>query len=258
MRRQERNRSERSLDLTELSERAAGRLGVLVDQSGDCTIALDNALKDGGRLNHLVLLNSKVTVEDAAKIVALNPIKLNLRGSVGVNDAFLKELSKAKEIQTLDLDLCKGISPRGFRYISSLPKLTTLLVRGCNLTDAHLKEIGQTSSLLQLFIERNHQVTVKGVEKLGGKLLPVKVVADQPNLYLLSVDKQKALLREYNIQIFRSDNLTGDSFSINKMMELADIAMPAGGKSFEFSDSGQSAKNGSEAERRPGGGLGDE
>jgi len=261
-RRKERlDRSQSSLAFLELGDQTAGDMGVLMDQSGDSTLALNNALKRGGRRAHIILLNSKVTLEDASKIVLLNPTKLNLRRCVGVNDAFLQEVSKAKAIQMIDLDLCKGISPKGFRYLSSLPKLTTLFVRGCDLTDAHLKEIGQTSSLLQLFIERNHQVTLKGVERLGGKVLPVKIVVDQPNLYLLSAEKQKALLLRHNVQLYRSDNVTAESFSLSNMMDLAgigDMPPPSDKKVSDFADEAELSKFGSKRAKNYRGGFDDE
>ena len=254
-------RAQRSMDFLEFGGQTARELGVLMDQSGRSSAALDDALKSGGQRDHIILLNSRLSVDDAKKIVALRPTKLNLRRCVGVNDVFLKELSKAKSLMMLDLDLCKGISPKGFGYLSASPKLTTLFVRGCDLTDAHLKEIGKTASLLQLFIERNHQVTMKGVEKLGGKVRTVKVVVDQPNLYLMSADKQNSLLRRENVRLFRSDNVTGESFSLSNMMDLAgigDMPPPSDSQSSTLSDANAEREIGIEGPKAHRGGIDDD
>lgn len=218
-RQQKHDLAEHTMDFLEAGGQTAERLGFLVDESGRSTETLENAIKTGKRSDRIIISMAEITVEHAKLIQQLKPYYVKFRKCTGLNEKVLKELAKTKSLQQLSFDQSTGIPPRAFSELAALPSLTRLLLRDCKLTDEHLKEIGKIGSLLQVFCERNPGITLKGVKYLGGKMLAVGVVVDQPNLLVLSGEAQKQLLKHDNIQLQSAEELSGEDISLKKLLD---------------------------------------
>lgn len=218
-RQQKHDLAEHTMDFLEAGGQTAERLGFLVDESGRSTETLENAIKTGKRSDRIIISMAEITVEHAKLIQQLKPYYVKFRKCTGLNVKVLKELAKTKSLQQLSFDQSTGIPPKAFSELAALPSLTRLLLRDCKLTDEHLKEIGKIGSLLQVFCERNPGITLKGVKYLGGKMLAVGVVVDQPNLLVLSGEAQKQLLKHDNIQLQSAEELSGEDISLKKLLD---------------------------------------
>lgn len=97
------------------------------------------------------------------RLEKLNFLKVDYYGG----DELLEHVTSLKELQQLEVHGAKKITPAGFQIIVPLEKLTTLSLRGAEISDESLEVIGQMKQLETLDIS-GAKVTDEGIQHLTG------------------------------------------------------------------------------------------
>jgi len=185
------------------------RLGV--NHSGTATPALQKLVLTHPKLSEadkekfdLIFIDSKFVPSDVKLIAKLKPARLQLDGCTGVDEKMLAEIAKIQSIASISLNMTHGLSPSALAQLSALPRLVSLSLDDCDLTDAHLQAMSKIQTLCWISVRNNLHVTTSGIAKLGRKQLPMTVVVNQPPLLMTSAEKQLDLRKKYNIVLEQS------------------------------------------------------
>jgi len=175
-------------------------------------------LKKNKKKFDVYLVDTRFVPGDGNLLVELQPTALYVSGSKGVDDNMLGELSKVKSLTSLNLNSVGGLSPKGLTHLSALPNLVTLSIDDCDLTDEHLKAIGKIPTLTWVSVRTNRHLTINGLRLLGNKSKPIMVVVNQPNLAMMSADRQRELREKHNLVM--SEQKDGDKMSLARFSGL--------------------------------------
>jgi hypothetical protein len=101
----------------------------------------DEALRHVGRLRNLEDLSldgqcgSDSGLEYLRRLTRLKSLKLGMTAA-GISDAGIDALALLTDLETLDLDGCRGVTDRGLERLHQLTKLTNVRLRGSRITPA--------------------------------------------------------------------------------------------------------------------------
>ncbi|MDZ4834456.1 MAG: serine/threonine-protein kinase [Candidatus Melainabacteria bacterium] len=198
-----------------------------VNHSGRVTERLKGllAIANQTRTYDLILLQSQLVPGDAKLIAKLDPYKINLSLCAGVTEDLFKELSKVSRLEMINISRVKGLTPKAMSYIAKLPRLTTLIVSGCDLTDEHLKAMKDIKSLRYIKLSKNKKITVKGLHYLGGKSRSILVVADQPSVVLMASAERDKLKNEFNLEVEKATDDGPDEITEKTLEKFSGFAI---------------------------------
>lgn len=154
---------------------------------------------------------SKSTVDKAdidrilslgARVVVLERCKLDAEKTIEM-------LSESPSITMLNLDFTSGITPESLRSLRNMPLLVTLSLRGCNLTDAHMKEISQANKLLVFIATENPKVTPQCLPHFRKSGMPVTLYLHGTEVAKLSDSKLSEILMKYNVAVVKEPYESG-------------------------------------------------
>ena len=127
-------------------------------------------------LEHLEILMGRLSEEDVQSIAKVPKLK-TLRIVNSLSFATLAPLGNSSTLEKLELDYCYGLNLDTLESLAKCSALTELNIGdvsksygepeiGC-LTDRHLELISRIPSLQRLTIQRAHQITDAGLEKIA-------------------------------------------------------------------------------------------
>lgn len=112
-----------------------------------------------------------------------------------------RQLHLVSSMRELDFHACSGIEPEDLAALSDLPRLSSLLLVGCSISDKHLGALRADKKLEKLVLDGNKNLTMKGLLNLARKPdeLPIAVWLNEGELTKLSIDQIRDLRKKHKI-----------------------------------------------------------
>ena len=112
-----------------------------------------------------------------------------------------RQLRSVQSLQELNFHACSGIQPADLAALDDMPKLSSLLLVGCSISDEHLYALRKNKRLEKVVLDGNKDLTMKGLLNFERKPneMPVAVWLNEGELTKLSVDQIRDLRRTYKI-----------------------------------------------------------
>ena len=175
-------------------------------------------------LESLFISNIRVTDEGINSLARMPKLThLHLQHAFGVTGATLDQLSQLRELtvdnaiftdqamtalselphlKTLRLQDVTGVSPQGWAALADSRSLNHLYISGGNFSDNAVKALAEThskDSFRALVIDRNHQITERGMEHMGNCVhlnkLAMYLTRDMPPLVIEQLQSKLAFAR---------------------------------------------------------------
>lgn len=161
---------------------------------------LKSFVKQNKRALGVVISNSTLTTSDIERIVRLGSTYVVLERCKFDTTKGLEVLAESTSVNTIGLDFTDGITAQSLRPLKNMKLLTQLSLRGCNLTDAEMKEIGPIRGLLVLIVTGNPKVTTKCLSAFTGRTgMALSMLVHGTGIAKLSEKELIDLAPKYNI-----------------------------------------------------------
>lgn len=157
--------------------------------------------KKNKRALNVVIIRSTVGSQDIDRILSLGSNLVVLERCKFDAAKTIEMLSESTSITTLNLDFTDGITTESLKSLKNMPLLTTLSMRGCNLTDAHMKEIAQANKLLIFVATQNPKVTPQCLPAFRKPGMALSLFAHDTDIAKLSDAKLEGLAMKYNVVV---------------------------------------------------------
>ena len=118
-----------------------------------------------GKRVKCVFVDAKLEEKDVSNIVKLQPRWVLIARS-NIKDEDIERLSRCPSIEQLRLFRDKNLTDDCLQYLTRLPRLNFLSVRGCNFGNKALGYISKLSGITQLDLEDNPRIDMSGFKKL--------------------------------------------------------------------------------------------
>lgn len=156
--------------------------------------------KKNKRAIAVLIANSTLAPADIERIVALGSTFVILERCKLDPAKTIELLSESKSINTIGLDFAEGITPQSLIPLKNTKLLTTLSLRGCNLTDEHMKEIANAKQILVFIATDNPKVTPKCIPAFSGRPgMALSMLVHGTGIAKLSEARLLELAPKYNI-----------------------------------------------------------
>lgn len=112
-----------------------------------------------------------------------------------------RQLHLVASTRELDFHACSGIEPEDLAALADMPRLSSLLLVGCSISDEHLGALRANKKLEKLVLDGNKYLTMKGLLSLARKPdeLPIAVWLNEGELTKLSIDQIRDLRKKHKI-----------------------------------------------------------
>lgn len=175
--------------------------------------ALKTFMKQNKRALGVVISESTLTTSDIERIVRLGSTYVVLENCKFDTTKGLELLAESASINTVGLDFTEGITAQSLRPLKNMRLLTQLSLRGCNLTDAEMKEIGGMRGLLVLIVTDNPKVTTKCLSAFTGRTgMALSMLVHGTGIAKLSEKELIDLAPKYNI-VFSKEFYEGSALT---------------------------------------------
>lgn len=164
-----------------------------------------------------------ITASDIENLTVVRPKALQFWQCVIPEDVF-KQLNSAVTIIDLTFHQCPDITVDGLASMAKLPNLQSLSLVGCDIKDAHLREIAKLKHLDKLVLDGNRDITMRGLLALSRPDRPRSVWLNAGPLTQLSEKEVAKLKEKHNIilstKLERYEGDGGDGLVIPDALEL--------------------------------------
>ncbi len=211
---------EASLDMVDILD---GDAPFALSHAGKVTRDLEVSLAKKKKLQDLTLVESQIVPRDLELIAKLQPVNIKLIDCNGLTDDVMKGLSNVSSVRCLIVHNGKGITPGSLTRLQSLPKLSTLSLFGCDISNDHLKVLRNFPTLRYLRLGHNKNVTMDGVRYLSGRKRTLGVEVDDKLFFSLNESELQKLKKNNHIALFKSEMQT--DMSTETFEKLGGFAM---------------------------------
>jgi serine/threonine-protein kinase len=112
-----------------------------------------------------------------------------------------EKMDLVASIRELDFHACSNIEPDDLAALSDMPRLSSLLLVGCLITDEHLKALKGNKRLEKLVLDGNKDLSINGLLNLSRKPEepPIAVWLNEGDLTKLSSEEIQDLRKKHRI-----------------------------------------------------------
>jgi serine/threonine protein kinase len=130
---------------------------------------LKRLVAENQRKKMVTLNNLTITKPLLLEVAVLQPQIVKIFNLQLTDKEPFEQMHLVQSVRELDFHACGGITPDDIAALSDMPRLTSLLLVGCLITDKHLEAMAKNKRLEKVVLDGNKDVTMKGLLFLSRK-----------------------------------------------------------------------------------------